>query len=78
MKEETISKTARFYKKDIIRMIEIEQSPKQIFRLGIKAYDQNPQIIARVNEYETQVKKLSNLLQQSQKRIYELEKERDL
>ena len=50
--EKTISKTYRFFDSDIKVMLNKGNSPKQIFRLGIYALNNNPILMARIRELE--------------------------
>jgi hypothetical protein len=74
-KAKTTSRTYRFFEVDIEKMLTLGESPKHVFRLGIYSIENNPHMLARINELEQQNKNLAEKLQRYAKRVYELEKE---
>jgi len=77
MAEKTISKTYRFFEKDVLEMLNIGKSPKELFRLGILALNKNPQMIARIREIEDGNNKLQAKLTQMSIKIMEMHKNKE-
>jgi len=75
--EKTISKTYRFFEKDVLEMLNIGKSPKELFRLGILALNKNPQMIARIREIEDGNNKLQAKLTQMSIKIMEMHKNKE-
>jgi len=69
----TISKTYRFFEEDIDKMLTMGCTPKEIFRLGIYAKENNPQMISRVSEIETTNEQLATKLQSTSRKLYDLQ-----
>ena len=75
IKAPTRPRTYSFFDSDIDKMLNNGWTPKEIFRLGIMAKENNPQMIERIRELEISNVKLSDKLQKAFKRLYELEGE---
>lgn len=75
LKSPTMPKTYSFFESDINEALNNGWSPKEVFRLGIMAKKNNPQLINRIRELEETNKKMSDNLQKAFKRLYELEGE---
>jgi len=75
IKSPTQPKTYSFFESDVNEMLNNGWTPKEVFRLGIMAKKDNPQLINRIRELEETNKKMSDKLQKAFKRLYELEGE---
>lgn len=72
-KEHTEPKTYSFFTSDITKALNNGWTPKEVFRLGIKAKEGNPQLIERIRELEEANKKLSDKFNKAAQRLYKLE-----
>lgn len=72
-KGETEAKTYSLFKDDITILRSSGTTAKHIFRLGILALQNNPQITYRMQELERQNADLVAKLQRTLKRLYDLE-----
>lgn len=77
-KEQTMPKTYSFFSSDINTALNNGWSPKEVFRLGIKAKENNPEMINRIRELEELNRKLSDKFQKVVKRLYDLEGKVDI
>lgn len=70
----TIQKTYMFFKEDINKALNNGWTPKEVFRLGIYAKENNPNILNRQRETEEKLEKMSRVIDFQAKKIYQLEK----
>jgi hypothetical protein len=75
IKSPTRPKTYCFFDSDINKMLNNGWAPKEVFRLGILAKENNPAMIDRIRELEERNKMLSDKLQKAFKRLNDLEGE---
>ena len=69
----TQPKTYCFFVEDITKANYNGWSPKEIFRLGILAKQDNPQLMLRLNEAESKNEKLAKVIEKFGRRLIELE-----
>lgn len=69
----TEPKTYSFFSKDIEIMQRSGMTPKQVFRLGIIAHDNNPQMMGRIKEQDTKISSMQELLTKTSARAFKLE-----
>lgn len=68
---QTEAKTYAFFKTDINKMQKKGWTPKEIFRLGIYAKENNPNLLNRLQEVEKMVNSFSSRLTSLNRRLYE-------
>lgn len=69
--EATEVKTWRIYSEDVTTALNNDWQPKHVFRMGIKALKQNPEILNKINASQEEYKTLSE-------RVYRIAKALDM
>lgn len=70
----TVAKTYMFFETDIKKMLNNGWTPKEIFRLGIYAKENNPKITYRIRELEENNERLVKKMHMLAKSLYEIKK----
>lgn len=73
----TIAKTYMFFEDDINEMLNRGWTPKEVFRLGVAAKNNNPIMIDRIREQEEKIERLAALLRIQTHKVFDLEKKKE-